>query len=653
MVPHTHTTSVSIGSANNDPPYYTLSLIRIDASVWLSSVRSLPPNAVVASDRAISWNELSRFTPADNRLVKLGSPGSTGGSSTHNHSFSGTLAAYKSCNTPYGYTDEPETVDYAYCMSHSHTISGSLSSADLTPSYVRTRLYQVTTQTIKVPAGVVCFFDGTPPAPFSVITGWDNRILSSGDVNPTTGGADSHNHGSVGVYSTYYDLYTYDSYVYCGNEPWSSVPNHRHYVSFSVSSSDHTPPYVYLVPAYLTQDVWRYQTYEKSHAGGVALAQRKTKSSDIVMLLIREGYRTLNADLVARRIATRLYNMDVRILRGYDASYQSDIVLFKTLRRILAASMILNPTPLIRREYDAGIRIVNPQLMSPNVTVIDTLLKSYIYEFDKVLRQLQLMHLRHRLDLATGTDLDEEWGKVFQLPRYADEPDDVYQKRLQLHILMILACGTAPGCEEVLGYLVGDPGAVRVVSEWPATARVYFDSDKSVRNADYYRGTLEYLRTKLFAAGVDVIYHITYKDLLASMLIAGSAAATLEADLCVALLDCVKSYISSIVSVIQVESEYEVGSILARRAKALLYAVSAIRGAVEMEFEGGIACRGTFGHEVAADLALRAIKILPYPADVALHRLGVLKAISASSVMQKKYSAPLFCSIRLVQAGGG
>lgn len=652
MVPHTHTTSVSIGSANNDPPYYTLSLIRIDASVWLSSVRSLPPNAVVASDRAISWNELSRFTPADNRLVKLGSPGSTGGSSTHNHSFSGTLAAYKSCNTPYGNTDEPETVDYADCMSHSHTISGSLSSADLTPSYVRTRLYQVTTQTIKVPARVVCFFDGTPPAPFSVITGWDNRILSSGDVNPTTGGADSHNHGSVGVYSTYYDLYTYDSYVYCGNEPWSSVPNHRHYVSFSVSSSDHTPPYVYLVPAYLTQDVWRYQTYEKSHAGGVALAQRKTKSSDIVMLLIREGYRTLNADLVARRIATRLYNMDVRILRGYDASYQSDIVLFKTLRRILAASMILNPTPLIRREYDAGIRIVNPQLMSPNVTVIDTLLKSYIYEFDKVLRQLQLMHLRHRLDLATGTDLDEEWGKVFQLPRYADEPDDVYRKRLQLHILMILACGTAPGCEEVLGELVDDPGSVRVESEWPATVRVHFDTDRAVRNADYYRGMLEYLRTRLFAAGVNVVYHITYADLVADIVLKGTVETEFRSDLLIEQPDLETSYSGGLVSVLGQAIDLDADLYLLRRPVRQLRALIAARKALEISFNGGLACKTI--HEMSGEigLVLLARARRDYSASVAHLKRGLMRTHVSGIALQRVYSVPLFGSIRLELRGG-
>ncbi|MCX8208001.1 MAG: hypothetical protein N3G75_09295, partial [Methanothrix sp.] len=222
-----------------------------------------------------------------------------------------------------------------------------------------------------------------------------------------------------------------------------------------------------------------------------SLAVRRARDTTFGILLIRPGSRTLSSGLAVKKRFTSEVNASTRMLKRFDAPYPANIVIFKTLRMIYAASLILNPTPLIGRSYSAGIRIVNPNIISPpNVTVIDTLLKSYIDQLDKVQRLLQLMHLRHRLDLASDNDLDEVWGRAFLLERYSDEPDDVYRKRIQLHILTILASGTKPGCEEVLSYLVDDPGSVRVESEWPATVRVHFDSDKAVRNADYYRGML-------------------------------------------------------------------------------------------------------------------------------------------------------------------
>lgn len=252
---HNHSVSVSIGSVNNDPPYYTLSLIRVDANVWLNSVRSLPQGAVVASMSSINWSELARLTSADNRLIKLGSPGSSGGSTSHVHSFSGTLASTKSCASPFIFSSEPGWLDYAYCDYHTHTISGSLPSRDHVPSNIKTRLYQATTKTTKVPANIVCFFDGTPPSPFSTITGWDGRILASGDTNPSLGGTSTHNHGQVSVYSNYVNMLESESYAYCGDEPQCAV-NHRHLVTFTAADADHTPPYVSLIPAYLTQDVF-------------------------------------------------------------------------------------------------------------------------------------------------------------------------------------------------------------------------------------------------------------------------------------------------------------------------------------------------------------------------------------------------------------
>jgi len=407
------------------------------------------------------------------------------------------------------------------------------------------------------------------------------------------------------------------------------------------------------VPAYLPNDIYAFTTYEKSHSSSIALAARKTRSITSQMLLIRPGSRTLDSGLVLKKVKTSQIGADTRILKRFDKPYLANIMLFKTLRMIYAASLVLNPTPLIRRTYSAGIRIVNPNLISPpNTTVIDTLLKSYVDQLDKVQRQLQLLHLRHRLDLATGADLDEIWGQAFQLPRYLNEPDDVYRKRIQLHILTILASGTKPGCEEVLGELVNDPGSVRVESEWPATVRVHFDTDRAVRNADYYMGMLEYLRTRLFAAGVNVVYHITYADLVADIALKGTVETEFRSDLLIEQPDLETSYSGGLVSVLGQAIDFDADLYLLRRPVRQLRALIAARKALEISFAGGLACKTT--HETSGEigLVLLARARRDYSASVAHLRRGLMRTHFSGIALQRVYSVPLFGSIRLELRGG-
>lgn len=647
QISHVHDLSISISPATVEPPYYTLSLVRVDADNFLNAIRVLPVNAVVPAMLALNESGYQRLSSADNRLIKLSNtPGLTGGNSSHVHSVSVTFVA-KNASTINAYNPDTNREESG---SHSHTASGDTQSATYEPPHVATRLYQVIGNILKTPANIVCFFDGEPPSPWVKISDWANRYLKSSDSNPTYGGSAGHGHGTFSATSTASTLPARTSY---GSGYYASKKGHTHTVSFTVAEADHSPPYVTLIAAYLPSDLWAWSTYEKSHGSSVALAARKTRSITSQMLLIRPGSRTLDSGLVLKKVKTSQIGADTRILKRFDKPYLANIMLFKTLRMIYAASLVLNPTPLIGRTYSAGIRIVNPNLISPpNTTVIDTLLKSYVDQLDKVQRQLQLLHLRHRLDLATGADLDEIWGQAFQLPRYLNEPDDVYRKRIQLHILTILASGTKPGCEEVLGELVNDPGSVRVESEWPATVRVHFDTDRAVRNADYYRGMLEYLRTRLFAAGVNVVYHITYADLVADIVLKGTVETEFRSDLLIEQPDLETSYSGGLVSVLGQAIDFDADLYLLRRPVRQLRALIAARKALEISFNGGLACKTT--HETSGEigLVLLARARRDYSASVAHLRRGLMRTHFSGIALQRVYSVPLFGSIRLELRGG-
>ncbi|MCX8207432.1 MAG: hypothetical protein N3G75_06330 [Methanothrix sp.] len=496
-------------------------------------------------------------------------------------------------------------------------------------------------------------FDGTPPSPW-VVLNWDGRLLMSGNSDPTTGGSSTHSHGSFSSQSSTpspnlrFNIQNY-------TEVWemtTTVLDHRHQVSFNLADADHTPPYVSLIPAYLPQDLWSWTTYTKTYSGSVTLASRNTRNAAFGIYLIRPGFRSLNSDLAVRNRFTRNYSATTVNLKRYHKPFSVGAFFFKTLRMIYAAGIMLNPPPLIGRTYAAGIRIVNPNLISPpNVTVIDTLLKSFIHQFDKVQQQLQLMHLRHRLDLATCRQLDSVWGQAFQLPRYADEPDDVYRKRLMLHTLTIIACGTRQGCEEVLGYLVEDPGSVRVETEWPATVRVHFDSDKAVRNADYYRGMLEYLRTRLFAAGVDVVYHITYKDLIAGIRIRGT---------------CQVSYRGNVLLGRRYLRSYTSSSILTRRRLAAINARVATKQRLTRQLISQLAARKALSVYITGKYSARRTIEIGYSSNSVMRktcqvqslvmtriaRKNIEASVVSRTVLLRKHISPFFGAIRLELRGG-
>jgi len=134
--------------------------------------------------------------------------------------------------------------------------------------------------------------------------------------------------------------------------------------------------------------------------------------------------------------------------------------------------------------------------------VIDVLVKSYIEELDKVYSQIQMTALRYKLETAVGSDLDDIWGKTFQIKRYALESDEDYRSRLIVHTKVLMGAGTAPSCEAILDSLMGRPGATEIKSRWPGVAYIKFADVPSLKLAANAATKINQLRAIMFAAGI-------------------------------------------------------------------------------------------------------------------------------------------------------
>ena len=235
------------GSSNNNPLFYTLALYRIDLALWESNFRYFPVGAVLPSAGPISVSGFARFSEADGKLIKLGSPGSSGGRAAHtDHTAVVTLAT----TNPYSDRDIGDGGGLIISAPKDHPHLAELpaaASASLLPARIETRLYQVIAALDRSPAGSVCFFDGTPPSSWTPAS-WDGRFLLGADTDPTEAGTDEHPHAGTPIVSA---PVTATNQNTTSGSAHRAVNPHTHVVNIALESANHVPEYVSLCPYYL------------------------------------------------------------------------------------------------------------------------------------------------------------------------------------------------------------------------------------------------------------------------------------------------------------------------------------------------------------------------------------------------------------------
>jgi hypothetical protein len=134
--------------------------------------------------------------------------------------------------------------------------------------------------------------------------------------------------------------------------------------------------------------------------------------------------------------------------------------------------------------------------------VIDVLIKSWIAELDKVYSTIQTTGMRYKLESADGGDLDDIWGRIFHIKRYALESDDDYRSRLIVHTRVLMGSGTIPNCEAIIDSLLGLPGATEIESRWPGVVHIGFRDINALRLAKLSKAKIEKLLPVVLAAGM-------------------------------------------------------------------------------------------------------------------------------------------------------
>lgn len=185
---HTHDTTHSHGdTASNLPPYVdlipvTTLLNRVRAnSIWLTINTAVPA----------PWTS---YSAALAKYLRFNSAYGTGGSTTHSHSFTGSIS----------HTDPTSAncaqISYSYAVgSHSHTINHSHSGNNL-PANVYLNIHKVTEDILfsDLPVGTVAFFtSATLPAGWARLAVCDNRLIyCSASSIQGVDGSDAHTHAS-------------------------------------------------------------------------------------------------------------------------------------------------------------------------------------------------------------------------------------------------------------------------------------------------------------------------------------------------------------------------------------------------------------------------------------------------------------------------
>lgn len=174
-------------------------------------------------------------------------------------------------------------------------------------------------------------------------------------------------------------------------------------------------------------------------------------------------------------------------------------------------------------ELRVGIRArIVPRKVTPP-PVMDTIAYGLAQRFDYLQQAIQAFSLMGKIEYAKGTDLDDHWGTMYELPRLTGESDDDYRDRLQTYVKVLTGSGTISNTQAVFDFLIGVPGGTRVYSLWPARAMIDFNNVDAMRAAKANLGLLNSVLPGMFAAGIDYELTIPFQDCYIRAAIRGNA----------------------------------------------------------------------------------------------------------------------------------
>jgi len=561
LAKHSHTwTTKQTGISNNDPSFYQLVLWRIDVSVWETYHRCFPAGAVLIGRGALTYSGLTRISALDGRLIKLGPVGVTGGRTTHgNHSVDFKLdAASGGVGGEAGMTSLSE--DFGR---HDHTIAAAgIDSVSIMPARVQTPVYEVTvSETAGAPVNTVCFFDGVPSSRWTSLGGtWGTRFIEGASSGPTLAGTDSHSHPNASIQSSNHSGTT-DRFVPPSGSVVASYP-HSHLAVLMFEQADCVPPHVTLCPYYLNAEVSKInKDLPKTFPLSVVMQQVRTKTFPVGVRMQTDGFQFIQADAV---IAVENQEVDltvdsVLVEANVPAEFETGL-----LASVRSRATVMGSALLIPGGASCGISVYLAKRVQGTPLVLDSMLKSYVDQFDKVQMLVQGMEWANRLDTSTGAELDLKWGHVFGLSRWTGESDESYRLRIKTFTLAATGCGAAPAVEQILNELVGMPGVSDVQTLWPGEVHIKFCEPDAIRAVLEKESLIRAMVEMSLAAGIDYTLYLPIRDLAVSAAFRGPSRERIEVDSLLARLDRTSELGSTVGLVGMVAEGADVSALLVR-----------------------------------------------------------------------------------------
>ena len=203
-------------------------------------------NFLTFADASCS-NGWTRDSSFDGKFIYGSSTYGTTGGTAGSHNHGGSLPSSMSGNAYEVGVDNGSNNHCVSNTSHSHTLSGTIASADSTPSYLSTIMcYKSNLTTLN---NLVLLSDSSTPSGWTRISALDSKFPYGSSSYGTTGGNSTHQHSVSSVtignasanYScpNFFDSVTYNSYV----------PDylHTHSTNSSTNSVSNFPPYIRLL----------------------------------------------------------------------------------------------------------------------------------------------------------------------------------------------------------------------------------------------------------------------------------------------------------------------------------------------------------------------------------------------------------------------
>lgn len=299
----------------------------------------------------------------------------------------------------------------------------------------------------------------------------------------------------------------------------------------------------------------------------------------------------------------------------------------------LAADMVLAP---VTDDSPRQNHIITPQL----IAIANQL--AYVMDLN------YKMGLLKRIEFVTGSDLDEIWGRVYELRRRYGESDDEYRKRLQVYLLQVAGSGTKAAIEEIVSIICEFPNSCRVDTYWPGYCRIYVTNAYARQKARDRLSLINLVLPNTIAAGVDYRFYIPYADLSADTVLQGPAYTNLLAY--EALQGPVTATLdASIFMAARHDESLAADIVLATINISYLPASVAMRDEVREGLDADIALRGQVSRALTADEALQGRVEMTFSAYERLYA-DIRTYLDADIVLQANRLRPIEARMKLEAA---